>query len=93
MTRGYSILRYSHDNHGRVNELTFFDINDQPVNAIINFSAPFPAQRIVFIYKGSRVVQQWYYQIGVDQPSRIVDCLKSDYIATSGINTGRRNLY
>ena len=93
VTRGYSILRYSHDEHGRVKELTFFDVNDQPVNAIINFAAPFPAQRIVFIYKGSRIVQQFYYQIGNDLPFRIVDCLKNDYIATSGINTGRRNLY
>jgi hypothetical protein len=93
VTKDYSIIRYEHDENGRVNELTFLNKDYKPVNATMWFGDSFPAHRIVFIYKGNRVVEQRFYEAGSDSPARIIDCLKSDFIAPSGIKTGRKNAY
>ena len=87
----YHLIRYFYDNNGRVASLTYFDTGNKPVNASIGLGDGLAGHKIEFIYKGNRIVEERFYLAGSDAPARIVDCLKSDYVTTSGVNKGYRN--
>jgi len=93
VTQHYSTIRYGHDENGQLNELTFFGTDAKPINATIYLDQSFPAQRIVFRYKGTRIVEQDFYETGSAIPSRTIDCLNHDCIGSSGINIKRKNPY
>jgi hypothetical protein len=91
VTKGYSIIKYGYDQNGRINELTFWGTDRSPVNATVWIHDSTAVHRIVFIYRGDRVIGQEYYKVDASQPFQTVDCLKQDYIDRSGIKTGRKN--
>jgi hypothetical protein len=91
VTNGYSTIRYGYDKKGRVEQLSFFDKDNHPIDATISMDSNFQAHQLAFIYRGNRVVEQWYYLSGADTPFLKVDCLKNDFISTSGISRGRKN--
>jgi len=93
VTQHYSIIRYEHDENGQLNELTFFGPDTKPIDAIIYLDQTFPAQRIVFRYKGTRIIAQDFYETGSASPSRTIDCLNNDCIGSSGVGIKRKNPY
>lgn len=93
VTNNYSSIKYGYDENGRINELTFFGPDNQPVNAVVDLDHPFNAQRIIFTYKFSRIITQTFYEIGNNDPVETLDCLTHDYISVSGVSTGRKNSY
>src|SRR4030095_6523456 len=56
---GYSIIRYDYDSAGRTSELHFYGTNHEAVDATIEVNEKVTAHRIVFFYKGTRVIEQW----------------------------------
>jgi hypothetical protein len=86
----YSSVRYYYDNNGRVSSVKYFDTDNKPVNASIGLDE-LTSHKIEYIYKGNRIVEEKFYPVGSDVPSRIIDCLKNDYVTTSGINKGYKN--
>jgi len=93
VTQHYSIIRYGHDENGQLNELTFFGPDSKAIDAIIYLGQSFPAQRIVFRYKGTRVIAQDFYETASPTPSRTIDCLNNDCISSGGISIKRKNPY
>ena len=91
VTTDYSIIKYGYNQNGKVNELTFFGVDRTPANATIWLDDTFSAHRIEFIYKGSTIVEQWYYTLDTNVPSKKINCLDSDFISTTGIHEGRKN--
>jgi hypothetical protein len=91
ITSQYSIIKYGYDQNGRENELTFWGPDRSPVNARVWLDDSVAAHRIINIYRGSRIVQQEYYNIDEAEPFQTIDCLKNDYVGLSGINAGRKN--
>jgi hypothetical protein len=91
VTSQYSIIKYGYDQNGKVNELTFWGSDRTPVNARVWIVDSIAVHRIVFIYRGNRIIGQEYYKIDASKPFQIVDCLKNDYIGLNGISTGRKN--
>ena len=91
VTSQYSIIKYGYDQNGKINELTFWGADRNPVNARVWIKDSVAAHRIVFIYRGPRIIEQDYYKIDASNPFQTIDCLKNDYISLSGIGTGRKN--
>ena len=91
VTAGYSSIKYGYDNNSRISALTFYGRGQEPVDATISFDTAFSAHRIVFIYSGTRVVEESFFSVNSNRIVRTVDCLKSDFITPSGITQGRRN--
>jgi len=89
---GYGIIRYNYDREGRMVELHFFDDNQNPVNAVVDFDVPFAAHRVVFKYLGSRIIEQSFYDVKTDLLVRTIDCLKNDFLGANGMSTGRKNM-
>jgi hypothetical protein len=92
VTNNYAVIIYKYDSSGKVNELDFLDTKRKPVNATIYIDAPFPANKILLTYRGNRIIEENFYDKDPDIPAHVIDCLKSDYITTNGISTGRRNI-
>jgi hypothetical protein len=94
-TRGvssnYSVIRYEYDSAGRPSELRFYGSNHEAVDATIEVNEKLTAHRVVFIWKYARIIEQWYYKMNDTDPFLKLDCLKNDYLSTTGINTGRKN--
>ena len=88
---GYSIIKYGYDEGNRRNELTFWTTDEKPVNATVWMPDSISVHRIVFLYKGNKIVAQRYYLIGATEPFKILDCLENDYLSLSGISMGRKN--
>jgi len=86
----FSIIKYGYDEGNRENELSFWATEQQPVDASISIDDSVTAHRIVFIYRGNRIIEERYFKIGGEQPFKIVDCLKNDFLGLSGINQGRK---
>lgn len=91
VTSQYSIIKYGYDEKGRVIELTFWGSNQRPVNARVRMTDSITVHRIVFVYRGNKIIEQEFYKINESNPSQVVDCLESDYISVSGLGIGRRN--
>jgi hypothetical protein len=91
VTMNYSIVKYGYDQNAKENELTFWGVNREPVNATVWIDDSVTAHRIVFIYKGNRVIEQRYYKTDALEPFQVVDCLKNDCVSLSAINIMRKN--
>ena len=91
VTMNYGIIRYGYDSSNRQTELTFWADGETPANGTILLEDSVSAHRILFVYKGNRIVQQKYYKLDAQEPFMVVDCLKSDFIGLSGISRGRKN--
>ncbi|PWT75959.1 MAG: hypothetical protein C5B59_07640 [Bacteroidetes bacterium] len=91
VTSRYSIIKYLNNSRGDVNELTFWDADRKPVDATVWIDDSIAAHRIVFIYRGSRIIEEKYYKAGATEPFFVLDCLKNDFLNQSGISTGRKN--
>jgi len=87
----YSIVKYGHNPDGNVNELTFWGVDRKPVDATVWVDDSIAVHRIVFTYRGNRIIEQQYYKAGAGEPFQTVDCLKNEFISASGIGTGRKN--
>jgi hypothetical protein len=91
VTTRYSIIKYGYDQSGKENEITFWGVNREPVNATVWIGDSVAAQRIEFIYRGNRVIEQRYYKTSASEAFEVLDCLKNDFLNLSGINVGRKN--
>jgi hypothetical protein len=91
VSSGFSIIRYERDSVGRVYKILFFGNDFNPINAIFQIHQIIFADRIDFFYKGPRIVEQWYYSNGKNKPFFKLDCIKNDYLSTSGISIGHKN--
>jgi hypothetical protein len=87
----YSIVKYGHNPDGNVNELTFWDADRKPVDATVWIKDSIAVHRILFTYRGNRIIEQKYYKAGAGEPFQTIDCLKNEFISSSGIGTGRKN--
>ena len=90
VTSGYAVIRYEYDSTGKTIQLLFYGTEHEAVNAHIDVDSALQAHRIKFIYKGNWVVEQWYYSMNEDQPYFKLDCLKNDFLGTSGVTIGRK---
>jgi hypothetical protein len=89
--QGYHVIRYTYDNNGRVASLQYFDRNKKPIDANIDLEGGLNFNKIEFIYKGNRIIEEKLYTANSDSPSKFIDCLKNDYVTTSGLNKGIKN--
>lgn len=91
VTMHYGIIKYGYDQSGKENELTFWGVNREPVNATVWIDDSVAAHRIEFIYRGNRVIEQRYYKTDAPEAFQVLDCLNNDFLNLSGINVGRKN--
>lgn len=84
-------VKFYYDGSGRKSSLRYFDKTGQPVEAFIDMEESFYCHKIEFIYKGNSLIEERLYKLGNDAPSKIIDCLKNDYIATNGVSKGYKN--
>ena len=84
-------VKFYYDASGRVSSLRYFDKTGQPVDAHMALGDGVDCHKVEFIYKGNSIIEQRIYLKNSDTPSKIIDCLKNDYISTSGVNTGYKN--
>lgn len=90
--QGFHSIRFTYDSNGRIAYLQYFDSVGKPVNADISLDGnSISYHKIEFIYQGNRIVEQRLYRAGSNIPDLIIDCLKNNYVATSGIGMGRKN--
>ncbi|NOT51124.1 MAG: hypothetical protein HOP10_07580 [Chitinophagaceae bacterium] len=92
LVNGFCSIKFSYDNKGLINNIRYFDGNGSPVNAtsyLNNEDLVF--HKIEFVYTGSRITAQKHYLKDSETPSKIIDCLKNDYIATGGVSQGYKN--
>lgn len=92
LVNGFSSIKFSYDNKGNISNIRYFDASGVPVNAtsyLNNEDLTF--HKIEFIYTGTRITEQKLYLKDSDTPSRIIDCLKNDYINTGGVSQGYKN--
>jgi len=87
----FSILKYVSDANGRTQELSYWDAGYHPVNATIWFDDSVCAHRVVYISRGSRIIEQRFFKKNAVEPFLVLDCLKNDYVGPNGIAKGRRN--
>ena len=87
----YHAIKYSYDNNGRVAFMEYFDTDGKPANANFDLDNGFTSHKIELVYKGSRVIQEKFYQANNDAPLKIIDCISHDYVTTNGINKGYKN--
>ena len=88
---GFSIIRYEYDSVGKITQILFYGNQHEAINATIDITNPIKVNRIQFIYKGSRIVEQWYYALNNSEPFLKLDCLKNDFLGPNGISTGHKN--
>lgn len=93
LVNNYSSIKFAYDERGRINNLRYFDSNGSPASATtyLNNEDINNFHRIEFIYTGNRIIEQRFYTAGNDTPFKILDCLKQDYITTSGVSEGHKN--
>ena len=89
-TMNYAILKYAFDEYSRVSELSFWGADHQAVDAAAWIDDSVAVHRIVLVYRGSRVVEERFYKVGESEPSRIIDCIKHDFVNGSGISKGKK---
>lgn len=87
----YHSIKYYYDNTGRISFLRYFDTSNQPTVATISFDENINVHKIEFIYQGNRIIQEKFYLLNNDSPSKVIDCLSHDYVNTNGINKGFKN--
>jgi hypothetical protein len=87
----YHFIKYFYDNNGRVGSIEYFDVQGKPTNANVALDDSILCQKIEFVYKGNRIIQQKFYLLNSDSPSKFIDCISHDYVSTSGINKGYKN--
>jgi hypothetical protein len=92
LVNGFSSVKFSYDNKGNISNIRYFDASGVPVNATSYLNdEDLTFHRIEFIYTGTRITEQKYYLKDSDTPAKIIDCLKKDYITTSGVSQGYKN--
>jgi len=93
VSRGFSIIRYEYDSVGKIVQILFYGNQHEAIDATVSISNPVKVNRIQFIYKGSRIVEQWYYSLSNNsEPFLKLDCLKNDFMNPNGISTGHKNV-
>lgn len=88
---GFHFIKFYYDLKGRLASLRYFDTSGQPVDAFIDMDNGFYCHQVEFIYKGNTIVEEKLYLKSATAPSRVIDCLKNNYIGTSGIRMGYKN--
>lgn len=89
---GFCSIKFSYDNKGRISYIRYFDGNGSPVNATAYLNEEdLTFHKVEFVYTGSRITEEKLYLTGSDTPTRIIDCLKKDYINRSGVSKGYKN--
>lgn len=92
LVNGFSSVKFSYDNKGRISNIRYFDGSGNPVNATAYLNdEDLTFHKIEFIYTGSRITEQKHYLKDSDTPVKILDCLKKDYINTGGVSQGYKN--
>lgn len=91
VSSNYSIIHYDFDSAGRTSELRFYGKDHEAVDATIEVNEKLVAHRVVFVWKYARIIEQWYYKMNDKEPFLKLDCLKNDFLSTTGIYTGRKN--
>ena len=79
------------DANGRTMELSYWDAGNRPVDATIWFDDSLSVHRVVYIYRGARIIEQRFFKKDAVEPFQVLDCLKNDYVGPNGIAKGRRN--
>lgn len=92
LVNGFCSIKFSYDDKSRITNIKYFDINGSPANATANLnSTDLTFHKIEFVYTGNRITEQKLYLVGSETPSKIIDCLKNDYINTGGVSQGHKN--
>jgi YD repeat-containing protein len=89
VTRDYSIIKYGYDENNRVTALSFWETEEKPVDGTILIYDSVSAHRVVLMYNGATIVEEKYFKFGATEPFRVIDCLKKEYLTSSGISTTR----
>jgi hypothetical protein len=84
-------VKFYYDANGRESSLRYFDKTGLPVDAYIALGDGIDCHKVEFVYKGNSLIEQKIYGKNSDSPSKIIDCLKNDYILTSGLSRGYKN--
>jgi hypothetical protein len=45
------------------------------------------------VYKGNTITEERLYTRNSEAPVKIIDCLKDDYVSSSGLSMGYKNVY
>ncbi|MEK7226749.1 MAG: hypothetical protein AAB221_13850, partial [Bacteroidota bacterium] len=92
LVNGFCAIKFTYDNKGRIGNIRYFDGSGNPVNATSYLNdEDLTFHKIEFIYTGSRITEQKLYLVGSETSSKIIDCLKNDYISTGGVSQGYKN--
>ncbi|MBS1935664.1 MAG: hypothetical protein JST96_16810, partial [Bacteroidetes bacterium] len=88
---GYQQIRYEYDSTNRITALEYAGPNGDPayVSVSLGNGNNFTCRRVEFIYAGNRIITERIFSYNLQSPSLEIDCLKSNYINSSGVSTHR----
>ena len=92
MVSGFNRIRFGYDSFGRVSYVQYFSASGESVNAEITLEGQkYQDQKLEFLYKGNKLIEERFYKAGNVSPEMILDCLKHDHVSTSGLSLGHKN--
>lgn len=78
----YNKISFEYDNQNRIYVIKYFDTEGNPVDAVVNDTDR--VHKIEIEYQGNSVVRENWYRKGSSVPSKIIDCVTSQCMRTSG---------
>jgi len=92
LVNNFCSIKFNYDDKGRISYIRYFDASGNPVDAATYLNeTDLTFNKIEFIYTGTRITEQRLYLVKSETPTKIIDCLKNDYINTSGVSQGYKN--
>ena len=87
----YHCIKFTYDEKNRVSAMEYFDTLGHPTTAHIGLGPGYECCKIEVLYTGNKITAEKLYAVNSSYPKVTIDCLKSDYINTSGVSFGRKN--
>src|SRR6202008_4956992 len=74
LVNNFCSIKFSYDDKGRISNIKYFDTNGNPINANAYLNdADLAFCKVEFIYTGTRITEQRFYQVGSETPAEIID--------------------
>lgn len=89
--KNYHSIKLTYDLKNRITQIEYFDENEKPTNAFIELGDKFECNKIELKYVANRLTEEYFYPLKSSFPTKMIDCLKHDYVDPQGINFGRKN--
>jgi hypothetical protein len=85
----YHSISYSYNNENKILIISYFDVENEPKEALINLIDP--VHKIQFEYQGKKIVNQKWFGINNDIPKKNIDCITAEAMNVYGIGMSRLN--